>query len=126
MASWLIAFKGVWLEGLEVWLIVAAFGLQRRAWLSSAAGALAALLVVVTAGLMARTPLQRIPENSIKFVVGTMITAFGSYWTLEAVGGPAAWPWADWSLLALAVFYALGGLALMVLLRKWPIAGALR
>jgi uncharacterized membrane protein len=126
MASWLIAFKGVWLEGLEVWLIVAAFGLQSHAWVSSATGALAALLVVITAGLMVRAPLQHIPENAIKFAVGTMITAFGSFWTLEAVGGATAWPWGDGSLLGLAAFYAVGGFALMVLLRKRRIAGTVR
>ena len=117
-ASWLIAFKGVLLEGLEVWLIVAAFGLHGRAWLSGATGALGALLIVSTAGLLIRAPLSRVPENAIKFTVGSMITAFGSFWSLEAVGGAGAWPLGDWSLLGLAAFYALGGLALMPLLRK--------
>jgi uncharacterized membrane protein len=117
-ASWLIAFKGVLLEGLEVWLIVAAFGLHGRAWVSSGAGALAALIVVLIAGLAVRAPLTRVPENAIKFVVGSMITAFGTYWTFEAVGGAAAWPWGDWSLLGLAAFYALGGLGLIGLIRR--------
>lgn len=118
VASWLIAFKGVLLEGFEVWLIVVAFGLHGRAWASSAAGALTALLVVVAAGLAVQAPLRRVPENAIKFAVGAMITAFGSFWTLEAVGGAGAWPWGDWSLFALAAFYALGGLNLMALLHK--------
>jgi uncharacterized membrane protein len=126
MAGWLVAFKGVLLEGLEVWLVVVAFGLQGRAWTSSTAGALAALLVVAVAGMMVRAPLRRVPENAIKFTVGTMITAFGSFWTLEAAGGAAAWPWGDWSLIGLAAFYALGGLASIALLRKRPTAGALR
>jgi uncharacterized membrane protein len=55
-----------------------------------------------------------------------MITAFGSFWTLEAVGGADVWPWSDWSLLGLAAFYALGGLALMASLRKQPAAGEVR
>ena len=126
MASWLIAFKGVLLEGLEVWLIVVAFGLHGRAWVSSTTGALAALLIVVAAGLVVRAPLQRVPENTIKFVVGAMITAFGTFWTLEGVGGGAVWPWGDWSLLGLAAFYALGGLALMASMRKRPIMGAVQ
>jgi len=126
MASWLIAFKGVLLEGLEVWLVVVAFGLHGRAWVSSTAGALAALLAVVAAGLMVQAPLRNVPENAIKFAVGAMITAFGTFWTLEAVGGAAAWPWGDWSLLGLAAFYALGGLALVVLLRQRSTAGATR
>jgi uncharacterized membrane protein len=118
MASWLIAFKGVLLEGLEVWLVVAALGLHAHAWTSSAAGALAALFIVVVAGLAARAPLRRVPENAIKFAVGAMITAFGTFWTLEAVGGGAAWPWGDWSLLGLAAFYAAGGFALIEVLRS--------
>lgn len=126
MASWLIAFKGVLLEGLEVWLVVVAFGLHGRAWASATAGALAALLIVIAAGLVVRAPLRRIPENAIKFAVGTMITAFGSFWTLEAVGGADAWPWGDWSLLGLAAFYALGGFALMALLRQDSNAGEIR
>ncbi len=73
---------------------------------------------------MLQAPLRRVPENAIKFAVGAMITAFGTYWTLEAVGGAAAWPWGDWSLLALAAFYALGGLALIALLHKSRTAGA--
>jgi len=122
-AAWLIAFKGVLLEGLEVWLIVAAFGLHGGAWADSAAGALAALIVVVAAGLLVRAPLARVPENAIKFMVGAMITAFGTFWTLEALGGAAVWPWGDASLLALAAVYAAGGLGLIALLRQ-PLPGA--
>jgi uncharacterized membrane protein len=126
LAGWLIAFKGVLLEGLEVWLVVVALGLHGRAWVSSVAGALAALLVVIVAGLAVRAPLRRVPENAIKFAVGAMITAFGTFWTLEAVGGAAAWPWGDWSLLALAGFYALGGLVLIACLHKRSPRGAVR
>jgi uncharacterized membrane protein len=124
MASWLIAFKGVLLEGLEIWLVVVAFGLHGRAWVSSTVGALAALLAVLTTGLVVQAPLRRVPENAIKFTVGAMITAFGTFWTLGAVGGDAAWPWADWSLLGLAAFYTLGGLALIALLRQRSAEGA--
>ena len=123
LAGWLIAFKGVLLEGLEVWLVVVALGLPGRAWVSSAGAALAALLVVVAAGMMIRAPLARVPENAIKFAVGTMITAFGSFWTLGAVSDGTAWPLGDWSLLGLAAFYAVGGLALMTLLRTRPSVG---
>jgi uncharacterized membrane protein len=125
-AGWLIAFKGVLLEGLEVWLVVVALGLHRRAWISSVGAALAALLVVVAAGAMVQAPLQRVPENAIKFVVGAMITAFGTFWSLEGIGGGVAWPWGDWSLLGLAVFYTLGGLALIALMRSPPSVGESR
>jgi len=74
-----------------------------------------------------RAPLQRVPENTIKFAVGSMITAFGTFWMLEGIGGGAAvWPWGDWSLLGLAAFYALGGLALMALMRKRSTVGAVQ
>lgn len=124
LAGWMIAFKGVLLEGLEVWLVVVALGLHGRAWTSSVGAALAALLAVVAAGAIIRAPLARVPENTIKFAVVAMITAFGSFWTLEAVSDGAAWRWGDWSLLGLAAFYALGGLALISLLRPRPRVGA--
>ena len=126
LAGWLIAFKGVLLEGLEVWLVVVALGLNGRAWVSSIAGAVAALIVVIAAGLVLQAPLRRVPENTIKFAVGVMITAFGSFWTLEAIGGDAAWLWGDWSLLVLAAVYAVGGLGLIALLQSGGTRGALQ
>ena len=121
-AAWLIAFKGVMLEGLEVWLVVVALGLPRAApaaalrpvglgsWASSIVAALLALALVALGGLLVRAPLARVPENGIKFLVGAMITAFGTFWTVEALGGAGAWPLGDWSLPALALFYVVGGL----------------
>ncbi len=126
LAGWLIAFKGVLLEGLEVWLVVVALGLHGRAWISSAGGALAALLVVIAAGAMIRAPLARVPENAIKFAVGAMITAFGTFWSLEAVSAGGAWVWGDWSLLGLAAFYGLGALALIMMMRPRPSVGEAR
>ena len=116
-AAWLIAFKGVLLEGLEVWLVVAALGLKGGMWLSSAGAAMAALAVVAAAGLLVRAPLQQVPENAIKFVVGTMILAFGTFWTLESLAGADVWPLADWSLVGLVAFYLCGGLVLSALIR---------
>lgn len=116
-AAWLIAFKGVMLEGLEVWLIVVALGLKSPSPWSSAAGAIAALVLVIAAGALVQKPLRQVPENAIKFVVGAMIVSFGSYWTLEALA-PGAWPDGDWSLFALFAFYLLGGLAIAMALRR--------
>ena len=106
------------LEGLEVWLIVVALGVTHGAWASSAGAAAAALLLVAAAGLLIRAPLARVPENTIKFAVGAMIVSFGTFWTLEALGGPGVWPGGDWSLAALVLFYVLGGAALAALLRR--------
>jgi uncharacterized membrane protein len=115
-AAWLVAFKGVLLEGLEVWLIVVAFSLHGGTWASNALAALAALAVVCVAGVMIRRPLRQVPENAIKFVVGGMIVAFGSFWTLEALAGDV-WPLGDLSVLVLAAFYLFGGLVLVPVIR---------
>jgi uncharacterized membrane protein len=116
-AAWLIAYKGTLLEGLEVWLVVVAFSLHSRAWLSNGIAALIALLAVFVAGLLVRAPLRRVPENAIKFVVGAMIVSFGTFWTLEALAGDV-WPFGDWSILLLAVFFMAGGQALVPIIRQ--------
>jgi uncharacterized membrane protein len=113
-AAWLIAYKGVLLEGLEVWLLVVAFSLQSQTWGLNAGVAVAALAVVCVAGAAVRAPLRRVPENAIKFLVGAMIVAFGTFWTLESIA-PGVWPLGDWSLPVLAVFFVAGGLALVPL-----------
>lgn len=110
-AAWLIAFKGVFLEGLEVWLIVVALGMKGNPFTAMAAAGVA-FVVVAVAGLAIRAPLKRVPENAIKFIVGAMIVSFGTFWTIESLGGSKAWPLGDWSLLILVAFYLLGGLAL--------------
>lgn len=117
-AAWLIAFKGVLLEGLEVWLIVVALGVKSSHSLLATTAALAALAMVAVLGLVARAPLRRVPENAIKFGVGAMIVSFGTFWTLEALGGAAAWPLGDWSLPLLVAFYLVGGLAVAAVLRQ--------
>jgi uncharacterized membrane protein len=102
--SFTVAFKGVLLEGLEVVFIVIAFGsTQGRLGLASA-GAAAALLVVVVAGVLARGPLARVPENTIKFVVGLLLTSFGCFWGAEGAG--IRWPGEDASLLGVIAFFA--------------------
>lgn len=115
-AAWLIAFKGVMLEGLEVWLIVVALGVKAAHPMSAVAGALVALVAVIAAGAIIRAPLRRVPENAIKFVVGAMIVSFGTFWTLEALS-PRIWPMGDWALPILFASYLAGGLATASALR---------
>ena len=94
-----IAFKGVLLEGLEVAFIVLTFGAnQHRVALAAAAAGLA-VLVVVTAGAAARAPLAKVPENTLKFAVGVMLSSFGMFWGAEGAG--ASWPGGDAALLAI-------------------------
>jgi uncharacterized membrane protein len=125
-AAWLIAYKGVLLEGLEVWLTVVSFSLHAGSWAGNGAAALISLLLVCAAGLAIRAPLQRVPENAIKFLVGAMIVSFGIYWTMEALGGADIWPLADWMLPILVVFYLLGGVAAANVLRLRPRVPAVR
>ena len=98
------AFKAVLIEGLEVAIIVVTFGAASTAALGwSAAGAGAAVLLVIALGLALKQPASRVPENAMKFVVGIMLTSFGTFWTGEGLG--IAWWGADLSLLLLAAFY---------------------
>lgn len=124
IAGWTVAYKGVLLEGLEVWLIVVALGMKApngtghgAGMASSVGAAIAALLLTCAIGAVVRAPLKRVPENAIKFTVGAMIVAFGTYWTMEGIGGADLWPLSDWTLPVLGVFYLLGGLAIATALR---------
>jgi uncharacterized membrane protein len=98
----LTAFKAVLLEGIEVVFIVIAVGAGRGLLWSASLGALAAFAIVLPIGAVIRKPLARVPENAIKFGVGTMLSAFGVFWTGEGLG--IAWPGQD---LALAIFIAI-------------------
>jgi uncharacterized membrane protein len=95
------AFTGVLTEGIEVVAIVLALGSGTAATLgATAGGAVAAFVVVAIAGVLVHRPLQRVPENAMKYVVGVMLTAFGIYWTGEGLG--IAWPAHDLALFSLA------------------------
>jgi uncharacterized membrane protein len=85
---------------------------------SGIGAALAALVLTCLVGAAVRAPLQQVPENTIKFAVGAMIVSFGTYWTMEGIGGGAIWPYSDWTLLVLGAFYALAGLAVGTVMRK--------
>jgi uncharacterized membrane protein len=114
--SFTVAFKGVLLEGLEVVFIVIAFGsAQGRLGLASA-GAVAALTVVLVAGVLARGPLSRVPENTIKFAVGLLLTSFGCFWSAEGAG--VDWPGDELSLLGVIAFFGLVSFALVRSLRR--------
>jgi uncharacterized membrane protein len=105
-----ISFKGVLLEGLEVAFIVLTFGAnQHRVGLAAAAAVLAVLLVIA-AGVAARAPLARVPENALKFAVGVMLSSFGMFWGVEGAG--ADWPAGDGSLPAIILLVAGSSLAM--------------
>jgi len=111
-----LSFKGVVLEGLEVAFIVVTFGASQGNVGLAAVAALAAVAVVTVAGVLVRAPLARVPENSMKFVVGVLLTAFGMFWGVEGAG--AAWPGGDVALPVIIVCVALLALALTAALRR--------
>lgn len=110
------AFKIVMLEGIEVVFIVIALGAGGRLIVPASIGALLALLVVIGLGLWLHKPLANIPENTLKFGVGVMLAAFGTFWVGEGIG--LEWPGADWAVLALIGAYLLVALALVQLCRS--------
>jgi Ca2+/H+ antiporter, TMEM165/GDT1 family len=97
------SFKIVMLEGIEVVFIVIAIGASGNLLAPAAAGAGAALLLVVALGLFLHRPVASIPENTLKFIVGALLTAFGTFWLGEGIG--ADWPGGDWSLMVLVAGY---------------------
>jgi len=114
--SFTVAFKGVLLEGLEVAFIVVTFGgAQHSVGLASAAAAAAAVVVLV-AGLVARRPLVRVPENTLKFCVGVMLVTFGIFWASEGAG--IKWPGGDTALVPLLAYVAVASLLMVRLLRR--------
>ena len=112
----LAAFKAVLLEGLEVAFIVVAVGAGHGTIVPASLGAFAACVLVLIVGAILHRPLARVPENTLKFGVGVMLTAFGTFWTGEALG--VAWPGEDLMLLVLAAIYLGLGLLMAQIVRR--------
>jgi len=112
----LTAFKAVVLEGVEVAFIVVAIGAGRGLLWPAALGALAACLLVLLVGIAVHKPLARVPENTLKYGVGVMLSAFGVYWTGEGLG--VDWPGHDLAILVFAAIFLCAGLATASLLRR--------
>lgn len=117
-----VAFKGVLLEGLEVVFIVITFGVTYRDITPGLFGAIGAALLVTAVAFVVHKPLSRVPENSLKFVVGTMLTGFGTFWAGEGIG--LHWPGEDWALLALIAFYGLTAAVLVAWVKQRRATGA--
>jgi uncharacterized membrane protein len=115
-----LAFKGVLLEGLEVVFIVLTFGANAKNVGLAAIAAGCAVVLVAAAGFAVRAPLARVPENTMKFVVGIMLTSFGVFWGGEGAG--ANWPGSDAALLVIIPAIALLGIGLAALLRRTNVA----
>jgi uncharacterized membrane protein len=118
-AAFATAFSGVLTEGIEVVAIVLALGSGTTQTLTAAAGgALLAVLVIAVLGVAVRGPLERVPENTLKYLVGVMLSAFGIFWTGEGIG--IAWPADDVALFYLAGIVLIGALSATRALRARP------
>jgi uncharacterized membrane protein len=111
-----LSFKGVLLEGLEVVFIVLTFGAAQGRIALAALGAAAALVLVVVVGIVLRAPLARVPENSLKLVVGVLITTFGLFWSVEGLG--IDWPGGDAAIPVIVAGLALYSLGAVLVLRR--------
>jgi len=120
--GFVLSFKGVLLEGLEVVFIVLTFGSTQGSIPLAAAGAAAALILVAGVGFAVRAPLARVPENLMKFSVGVMLTTFGIFWSAEGAG--AHWPGDNASLPAVLAFVIALSFASVTMLRRRRVAFA--
>ncbi len=117
--DWLAAlasFKAMLLEGLEVVFIVIAVGAGGRFLVPASIGALLACALVMAAGLALHRPLARLPENTLKFAVGVMLSAFGVFWTGEGLG--VSWPGADLAILGFSALFLIVAVAAVGLARR--------
>jgi uncharacterized membrane protein len=113
--AFVIAFKGVLLEGLEIAFIVATFGAEAHEVGLAAAGAVAALVVVAVIAFLIRGWLSRIPREWLRFGVGLLLAAFGTFWAAE--GALVRWPGGDLALIGLMGVMTATAFAYLALLR---------
>ena len=115
-AGFAVAFQGVFVEGLEVAVIVVTFAASTPSMIAwSTGGAAVALALVTIAAVLLRAPFARVPENVMKSIVGLMLLSLGTYWTGEGLG--MTWWFGDASFFALAVLYAAVSALLVVALK---------
>ena len=122
--AFVVSFKGVFLEGVEIVFIVITFGLSAGSMPVAVAAALVAAVVVLAAGAAIHKPLTRVPENTLKYVVGLLLATFGTFWSLEGLGifsasnEPLEWPGEDLVLpVLLLAWWALSRLLVRQLSR---------
>jgi len=118
--GFVLALKGVFLEGLEVVFIVIAVGGTGRGLPTAVAGGLLAMAVVAVAGVVVRRPLARVPENTLKYAVGVVLTSLGTFWAAEGMG--ASWPLDFVSILGLAVIYFAASRLAIAMIRRPALA----
>src|ERR1700704_2150066 len=115
--GFILAFRGVSLEGLEVAVIVVAFGAAAHAIASAAVAAAASVVLIGSLGLASYRLVARIPRRALQLFVGALLTAFGTFWAGE--GLRVNWPANDLALLWLGAVYVAAGLVLVRVVSDW-------
>jgi Ca2+/H+ antiporter, TMEM165/GDT1 family len=122
--AFVVSFKAVLLEGLEVVFIVLTFGVNADSVPLAVGGAAAACALVVAGGALVHRPLARVPENTLKFAVGLMLSTFGTFWSVEGLGfvtesrASLEWPGGDAAILGLLAVWAAISCAAVLMLRR--------
>jgi uncharacterized membrane protein len=114
--AFVLSFKGVLLEGLEIALIVVSFGAAAGQLGGALIGAVAAVVVIGAVGFALKEPVVRIPRSLLQLIVGTLLTSFGTFWALEGLG--VIWPQSDLDIVALVVVYAAAATGFIGLVRR--------
>ena len=123
--GFIVSFKGVFLEGVEIVFIVITFGLNADNVPVAAAGAAVAGVVVLVAGVLLRAPLSRVPENTLKYGVGVLLATFGTFWAVEGLGyftpegKSVEFPFGDVALLLLLVAWVVVARVLVAVLPRF-------
>ena len=123
--GFVVSFKGVLLEGLEVIFIVITFGVNAHSMPVAIAGASAGGVIVLVAGIALHKPLARVPENTIKFAVGLLLSTFGTFWAVEGLGvfkhssASIEWPGGDAMLLGVLAAWCILAWTAIKLLRPY-------
>ena len=127
--AFMVSFKGVFLEGMEVVFIVLTFGLNANNIPAASLGAIAAVVIVLGIAIALRRPLSMINENLLKYGVGLLLASFGTYWAVEGIGifrdgrESLNWPGHDLMILVLLAAWLLLSRIFIAVLRK-PVAAA--
>jgi uncharacterized membrane protein len=114
--GFVLSFKGVLLEGLEVAFIVVTFGVTGHQLGVAAAGGVAAVVVVGAIGLAIQPAVRRIPRSVLQLVVGLLLTTFGTFWAVEGLG--LNWPGSDLAIVGLLIGYGVLATAYLFIRRS--------
>jgi uncharacterized membrane protein len=118
--AFVVAFKGVLLEGLEIAIIVVSFGATTNRLDAAVVGAVAAVVVIGVVGAAVYSVVAQIPRSALQLAVGVLLSTFGTFWSVEGIG--VDWPASDGAILGLLAIY-LGTAATFIAIERRRVLG---